>query len=289
VKAAQRFDRWLFAAEPEARMHGTITVLAVVMALRLALSPYRQLTPQPDVLFDPPWFLAFLDHMPSDNVLVALQIVGVLAALAAMANRYRRVTFAVAWIALLVLAGLRASRGKIQHNDLLLLFACVPFLAATTDSSWRGTRTESRYGWPLRTGMVTVALAYFFSGLAKLISSGWSWIASDNMTNILYDGARSPKTHAGELARWIGDHGALSRGIALTTIAFELGFVFACVYPRLRPYAIGGAIILHGSIFVLLGLDYSAWAGTVVALFVDWSRYSTVIARSGQFSAPARA
>ena len=79
------------------------------------------------------------------------------------------------------------------------------------------------------------------------------------------------------------------RAIAVATLLFELGFPLALVFVRLRPYAVVGAIVLHGSIFLLLGLDYSAWVGTVVALFVNWANCSTVIARSGQFSAPMRA
>ena len=62
----------------------------------------------------------------------------------------------------------------------------------------------------------------------------------------------------------------------------------ALVFTRLRPVAVVSALVLHAGIFVLLGLDYSAWAGTVVILFVDWS-YSTTMARSGQLSAPMRA
>jgi hypothetical protein len=137
--------------------------------------------------------------------------------------------------------------------------------------------------------MVVAAIAYATSGVAKIVSSGPAWVFSDNMSNILYDGARAPKTHAADLARWLADHGAVARLIALATIVFEVGFPLALVYLRLRPVAIAGSIVLHGSIFVLLGLDYSAWAATVVALFVNWAYWSRVIARSGQFSTPMRA
>jgi hypothetical protein len=289
TRAGRRFDAWMFAAEPAARLHGAISVLALAIGLRVALSPYRGLAGQPAELFDPPFFLTWLDQMPGRDVIVALQVVGAIAALLAVLGRYRRVTFALAWFALLVLAGLRASRGKIQHNDLLLLFAAVPFLVAMAGTSWRDRRAGREYGWPIHCGMVVAAIAYSCSGIAKVISSGASWVVSDNMSNILYDAARTPKTHAGELARWIGDHGALSRGIALATLVFELGFPLALVYVRLRPFAVAGAIALHGSIFLLLGLDYSAWALTVVALFVDWSAVARAFAVSRSRRAPLRA
>ncbi len=31
-----------------------------------------------------------------------------------------------------------------------------------------------------------------------------------------------------------------------------------------------GAVALHAGIWATLGLDYSAWAATVVILFIDW-------------------
>jgi hypothetical protein len=137
--------------------------------------------------------------------------------------------------------------------------------------------------------MVVAAVAYFFCGAAKVLTTGWRWALSDNMQNVLYDGARSPKTHAPELARWIADHGGAARAVAVITLVVELGFPLALVFVRLRPIAVASVVVLHGGIFVLLGLDYSAWVGTVAALFVDWPRYWMVIARSGQFSAPMRA
>jgi hypothetical protein len=290
VRALNRFDRWLFAPGPARTLHGTATVLTAVATLRIALGPYRQLASQPDALFRPPWFLGFLDSMPPVAVIAVVQITGTVAGGFAMFRRRRPLTFGLAWLALLVLAGLRASRGKIQHNDVLLLLAMVPFLAAPHGTSWRDDRTGARFGWPVHAAMFVVAVGYCWSGVAKLLSSGPRWIFSDNMRNVLYDGARGAKTHAPELARWVADHAVLAVFIALVTIVFEVGVPLALPYARLRPAVVAGAVVLHGSIFVLLGLDYSGWVGAVVAVFVDWDAlYSTVMARSGQLSAPMRA
>jgi len=283
----------MFAPAPAATLHGAITVLAGVMTARIALGPYRALADQPDALFHPPSFLGFLDGMPPAGVIAGLQVAGSVAGLLAVAGRRRRVTFAVAWLMLLVLAGLRASRGKIQHNDVLLLLTAVPFLAATASTRARDDRVGEDYGWPVRAGMVVVAVGYFWSGVAKVLSSGAAWALSDNMSNVLYDAARGPKSHAAALARGIADHGTLARSIAAATLLFELAFPLVLRFVRLRPFAVGGSLLLHGAIFVLLGLDYSAWVGAVTAVFVDWQRvarrYPSVIARSGQFSTPMRA
>lgn len=290
MRALSRFDRWLFAPAPARGLHGAATALAAVATARIAFGPYRALAGQPDALFRPPWFLGFLDSMPPAAAISAVQAAGTIAGLLAVLGRRRRLAFTLTWIALLVLAGFRASRGKIQHNDVLLLLAIVPFLAAPDDTTWRDDRTGARFGWPVHAGMVVVAIGYSWSGVAKLLSSGPRWVFSDNMRNVLYDGARGAKSHAPELARWIAEHAGLSVAIALVTIVFEIGVPLALPCPRLRPAVVAGAVALHGSIFVLLGLDYSAWVGTVVALFVDWNAlYSTLMARSGQFSAPMRA
>ena len=52
----------------------------MLLGLRVALGPYRGLAEQPAALFRPVWFLTWLDRMPPVEVIVAVQVVGVLAA-----------------------------------------------------------------------------------------------------------------------------------------------------------------------------------------------------------------
>ena len=95
--------------------------------------------------------LFFLHAMPPAGVIVAVQLIGVGAAALAVFGRRRRTTLALAWLAYFGLAALRASRGKIQHNDLLLLIGCVPFLVAPA-TRWLHRATTGRssrlWGWP---------------------------------------------------------------------------------------------------------------------------------------------
>src|SRR5690606_26987992 len=83
-----------------------------------ALTPPRPRSDPKRPLFDPVPILAWAPSMPPAWGFVALQVVGTVAAVLAAARRWPRVTFALAWLCYLVLAGFRGSRGKVLHNDL---------------------------------------------------------------------------------------------------------------------------------------------------------------------------
>src|SRR5690606_7718243 len=136
--------------------------------LRVVLGPYRPLAGVPDPLWDPVPVLGFLGSAPSTGVIVALQVVGGLAAVAAALRRWPRLTFAVAWVCYLALAGIRGSRGKVLHNDLLLLWVAVPFLLAPVQVAWSDRRARRATGWPVRSAIAIAAVIYFLAGYHKL-------------------------------------------------------------------------------------------------------------------------
>jgi hypothetical protein len=199
-----------------------------------------------------------------------LQVVGGLAALAFIFRRWPRVTFALAWVCYLVLAGLRGSRGKILHNDVVLLLTSVPFLAAPLDVDRHDRTPDRRTGWPIRTSIAIVCLAYFFAGYWKLRRAGLSWITSGN---VRYSIAWGPNPAVG---RWDAFANLVDRwafpghAIALVTILFEITIPLAFFLPRTRVYYAAISTTLHVSTYLVFGLDYWAWIGTVWVLFVDW-------------------
>jgi hypothetical protein len=265
---------WLDGAEPAERARFVEAGLAILLGLRLALSPYRALSGLPASLYEPPPFLSWLDTIPSTGTITVLQVVGVAGAVAAVATRgpWRRAGFVVAWTCLLFLAGFRDSRGKIMHNDLLLLWACVPFLFAAADLAWRDRTPSRRAGWPVRLSLVFVALTYFFAGWAKLRRSGPAWVASDNVTWVLRWAAadRSGLSPWPELTRWVADQHVLTVGSAAVTLALELTFPVVLFVARLRPLYAAGAVALHVFTIVLLGFDYWLWIGVVLVVLIDW-------------------
>jgi hypothetical protein len=263
-------DRWLFAPETAGRVRVVRLLLAALIALRLATGPHRGLAAQPAALFRPVWFLSWLDQMPSAEVLVTIQIVGVLGAIAAVVGWRERGTFLVAWSSLMVLAALRASRGKVHHNDLLLLLVAGVLVAAPVGLRLLDARRSPAWGWPVRTSLLVVVGAYFLTGFQKLVSSGPAWVLSDNMRNVMYSARLGGHAPTDRVSLYIADRPVLAHLVALATITVELGSVVVLARPRLRPAFVVAVTVLHAGVYVTHGLDYSMWVATTAVVLLDW-------------------
>ncbi len=272
VRAA--VDDAVWGPETAARLLIVHAGLSALIGVRIVAGSYRQLADTPAALVDPVPFLGFLDHMPSAQVFVALQVVGGVAALAAVLRRRPQLAFALAWVCYLVLAGLRGSRGKVLHNDLLLLWASAPFLLAPAVIDRRDTVARRRYGWPIRVAIVITALVYLFAGYHKLRRSGPEWAYGDNMRYVALWGPSIGGSGWRDLAQWTGEHVWVSRASGVFILGFELTFPVVVFVRRLRVWYAVGALFLHVSTWFLLGLDYWAWAITVPLLLIDWPAYA---------------
>jgi len=122
-----------------------------------------------------------------------------------------------------------------------------------------------RYGWPVRTAMVVVALAYFFAAFQKWRYSGFAWFTSDNLRWILYGQA-----HPNGLALFIADHPLLAHLFAAGALLLETCFPLVLFVRRLRWLLIPAVVTMHVAIQMALGLDYSAQWLTLLIVFVDW-------------------
>lgn len=272
-RAPRWFDDILWGPETAQRLEWAYTALAALIGLRIVLGPYRRLAGTPDALFDPVAVLGWLDGMPPAAAIIGLQAIGGVAALAAVLRRRPRLAFAVAWVCYLVLAGLRGSRGKILHNDLLALWATAPFLLAPVGAAGarlRDSVARRAYGWPIRAAVVIVALVYFFAGFHKLQRSGIDWAVGDNVQFLLLWGPTVGDIPWGGLAQWVADNAWVSRATGVFFLSLELTFPIVLVLRRLQPLYALGAVALHAGTWLLLGLDYWGWAVTVLVLLIDW-------------------
>jgi hypothetical protein len=263
VSALLAVDGWLFAPTTAARLRRVRTLLALLVAARLALSPFRALADVPDALFLPVSDLVPFRAVPPASVIVALQSAGTVAALLAATGRRPRLNLTMAWLALLALAGLRSSLGKILHNDVLLLLAVLPFLAAPNADD-----DEPVSGWPVRTAMVMVALTYWYIGAQKLVHSGGAWVTGPNMRWILYSAASEGRAFSRDPALFIADRPWLATASAVFLLGLELVFPVALFWRRSRPALVAAAVLLHAGTWVLLGLDYWLWIAVVAVLFL---------------------
>jgi hypothetical protein len=263
-------DDALWGPETGGRLAFTHIALSVLLGLRIVTGPYWRLAELPDALFDPVPIVGFLPGMPPLWVIVALQVVGAAAAVLAALRWRPRLTFAVAWVCYLLLAGLFGSRGKVMHNDLLLIWVSAVFLLAPTNVDVRNRTVTRSSGWPVRVGMTVAALIYFLAGYHKLRRSGIDWAIGDNFRYIMLWGPTYGRAQWETLARWIGEHLWAAKLSSASLLAFELSFPVVLWVRWLRPFYVLGAVVLHGLTWLLLGLDYWGWAATVAIVFVDW-------------------
>lgn len=263
-------DDALWGPEPGRRVLFVQTALAALIGLRVALGSYRQLADTPGPLFDPVPILAWAPSMPPAWGFVALQVVGATAAVLTVLRRWPRATFAVAWLCYLVLAGLRGSRGKVLHNDLLLLWTAVPFLLAPVALRWSDRRPRRDHGWPLRAATVIAAAIYFLAGYHKLRRSGLDWAIGDNVRYVMLWGPSVGAAKWDAMATWVGENLWASKATGAFILGFELTFPIVLVKRWLQPAYALVAVALHVTTWLFLGLDYWAWALTVLVVFVDW-------------------
>jgi hypothetical protein len=274
-----RIDAWLFAPDSARRLAALRIGLCAVLAIRLGMGRYADLSGQPEELFRPLSFMHLFSSMPGANLAAAVQALGVAAAVLATVGWLTRLTLPVAWGSAVFLNGMATSLGKVVHNDVVLLLAMVPLLAAPVADAWAldaarrraapGEERSARYGWPIRTAMVVVAGAYLFTGFNKLLYSGPAWVTSDNLRWVLY-AASDQRGEPVTMALLIADRPWLAHALAAATLAIELGFPLTLVRPRLAWLFVPGAAALHLGIWFTLHLDYFAWVATAVIVFVPW-------------------
>jgi hypothetical protein len=283
----------VFAPEDARRLAAVRIGLCCVLALRLAVADYGAVAGQPAALFQPISYMKLLGRMPSHEVATDLQACGIVAALVAAAGLVLRLSLPLALACSLVLNGMLNSAGKVVYNDVLLTL-CLLVLAASGGAggeAWalqkplrralrrvrhrpeprdvRAPAPSVRYGWPLRTAMIAIALAYFFAGLQKWRYSGLPWVTSDNLRWILYASSDSQAQPNG-LALFIANRPLLAHLFASGSLLLETCFPLVLVVPRLRWLFIPGVVAMHVGIQLTLGLDYTAQWLTVLIVFVNW-------------------
>jgi len=278
--------------------------LSGLLALRLATTDYRAVAAQPVVLFRPVWYLGLLERMPSQSFVAGLQICGIVAALVAASGLAVRASLSSALVCSLILDGMLNSAGRVIVGDAVLTLCLLVLLACGNAASdgWavraplRRIQAEpgrdmplhagptprgARYGWPIRTAMVTIALSVFFAGLQKLRYSGLAWVTSDNLRWILY-ASSDGSLHPNGMALFIADRPWLSHLCAAGTLLLEIGFPLVLVSTRARWLFIPGLVAMHEVIRLAIGLDYSMQGLTLLVVFVDWPGVVSWLRRRSQ-------
>ena len=264
------WDRRLVAPGPGARLLALQCGLLAVIGVRLALRRWWVMADRPAELFEPVPFLGWLDGPPGAAAILAVWVLGLGAVgwglWSAVGGGAPGTALRIAWLALLVLTGLWGSAGKVLHNDVLLLTVCVPLLLAP--AARRGDGASVRWGWPARAVLVVLATVYFLTGYQKLRHSGIEWVLSSNMSWVIRQG--DPVVPE-RLARLLADQLWLTQALAGGALVVELLAPVLLALRRTRIWFALAATAMHGSIWVLLGLDYYGWVLTVWAVVLPFT------------------
>lgn len=252
------------------------TLLAAI-GLRLATRRWWTVADRPAEAFEPVAVLSWLDRPLPLAAVAAIWLAGLLAVIvglvAATRRRSARPALVVAWTALLVLAGLWGSAGKVLHNDLLLLTVTAPVLLAPAARPWR--EHEVRWGWPPRAALAALAAVYFLTGYQKLRHSGLDWVFSENMRWVLVQGR--PVVPA-ELSRAVSGQVWLTQALAGGALALELTAPLLVAVRRTRVWFAVAVTVMHGAIWLFIGIDYWTWVVAAWAVVLPSSALAARLA-----------
>lgn len=258
-------DERLIAPGPSGRLVAVHRLLALAILVRLIERPWWRMAQRPAELFEPVWAVSWLSSPPPLGILVAVQAIGALAALTAVAGWYGRWTFPVAWGSLVFVAACWGSSGKVMHNEVLLVTVAFPMLWTALPARGAPASVDQRWGWAPRACTAALGAVYFATGFQKLRHSGIDWVFSDNMAWVVRQGS-SP--FGRDLNVWFGNVGWLMVSLAAGALLFELSAPVLLAFRRTRIVVPIVSFTMHTSIWVFLGLNYSSWVLTAVAVAV---------------------
>jgi hypothetical protein len=276
-----RTEHWIFAAEDARRLAAIRIGLCSLLALRLSTRDYDAVAAR-HAHFLPHFYMDAFAQMPSPQFISAVQICGIAAALAAAAGLVLGATLPLAVTCSLVLNGILNSAGRVIVGDAVLILCLLVLVACgrAAGDAWSlrapaRTAKSERYGWPIRTAMAAIALAYFFAGFQKWRYSGIEWVTSDNLRWILYG-----QSHRNGWALFVADRPLLAHVLAAGSLLLETCFPLVLFFRRLRWVFIPAAVAMHVGVRLAIGLDYSAQWLTLVIVFVDWAVVTDWLRRS---------
>jgi len=198
---------------------------------------------------------------------------------------FGRVASAVTAIGAVYLISFLFLYGKVDHIfHHLIFFSVVCALFPSTDTlsldavlaAWReadgGRLLRSQpslaFGYALRSMWVFVGLAYYFPGLWKFSRAWLYWLSGKTLHDtIARAGEFLPWT---PLQLWLFRHPLLMSVSAALVVLFELGFIFAILFPRLRPFAGLLGLAFHTATYLFLRIQFISLQSCYF-IFFDWT------------------
>ncbi len=162
-----------------------------------------------------------------------------------------------------VIQGYFFSFEKVDHGYATLTYAALlmPFFLRETQ---RQKKNKVMLTWGVPAIQTAIAGAYFFAGLEKLFTSGFSWITPRTFRTYL-------ELHQTSLGLQVAENDWLCVLMPLFALLFQLGFILVLFYPKLRYIFLPGGIAFHAGTVLLfsIGAYISPWV-FVYIFFINW-------------------
>jgi hypothetical protein len=142
-------------------------------------------------------------------------------------------------------------------------------------ASWRRGGTDDlaaparsrAYGLPIRCTWFLLGLLYFFPGVFKLWTIGLNWALGDALRYQMYE-IWSKFEHFEPTFR-VDKSDLLMAGAGISTVIFEVGYVFALIPRATRYWAAAGAFVFHKACGWLMHIPYLSLV-LCYPIFVPW-------------------
>jgi hypothetical protein len=268
MTAWTQLDRWIPSSGP--RTLGAIRIIVAAQALWMLLSrDPAGISALPAAVWDlvgeeERLRYLLLPHQPAIETAIWLTAVASISCV--LLGVRTRIFALVAALALYHLAPLQAltSVSGPWGKGLTVATLALPILACSpADDRWAllpsgegPSRDPAAYGWPVMLVRLVFAQIYFFTALARILGAGLDWVSVETVrTHLLLFGVMYPHL-ATPLNAWLVAHPLVCAFLAGGILAFELAFVLAVFYRRVRlPFALAG-IVFHAGLGATLGFRY---------------------------------
>ena len=255
-----------------------IVVVLFVLYINFPSASYNLSLLDREALVAPPGWSFLIQYIPvNPEFIFVCSIVFYVAGIAALVGFYTRTSLIIFAILGFCLLGFPQLFGKIEHYHILwhvmLLLAFTPCGHALSIDLYLSNKPAPgpsvKYGFPLKVVMVLIALSYFFPGIWKFVFSGFEWAFSENLKFKMYSkwiefGGWTP-------AFRIDQYPILYQGTAFITLIFEIGFLFALFFKRVRPMFVVTGFLFHVSVFYFMGIPFYSLM-IMYVVFIDWHK-----------------
>lgn len=221
-----------------------------------------------------------LDALPSSPFAATLAWYAMLFFCAlAIAGVFARVSCAAATLLAFYVLGLPKLYGLANHHQHLIWFGMLLSVSPCGDAlsmSPRRTRPGRpmegpAYGIPLAAAWALIGIIYFFPGIWKASLQMSDWVSGEKISAILHNqwwmfGVRPPLGLPADLPP------ALLRFSGIYVLVFEIGFIAALPFRRIRPLAVAAGLGFHAVTYLVMGISF--WPLVICyVVFVDWSAF----------------